>query len=155
MDLAQIEAFFFRAMMAGWATDSDSSEIDCLPGHKAILYSEGDLRLLDLYCVNPNSPKTTGTTTIWFKDVPVWVMHYGGFYKDSAIAILKNALRKTYKDGVFVGCRGPMIFQEDSLVYVNRLHIGNFGKFEGREEVFRPKDGVSLGYHEYWGMSLT
>lgn len=154
MDIAQIQSFFFKAMVEGYVAGGQKIEIADMPGYKALPFRDGNLYLLDRYCVTPNSPKSAGTTTIWFKDVPVWVMNYGGFYEESAIAFLKRALRKTYEAGQFVGGRGPLVYVEGSLVYVNQPRLNDFAKFEGREEVFNAKGVTSLGFHEYWGISL-
>lgn len=81
-------------------------------------------------------------------------MNYGGYYEERAIKFLKAALRKAYEARQFFGGRGPLVFSEGSLVYVNQLRLNDFSKFEGREEVFNLGTGSSLGWHEYWGMTL-
>jgi len=154
VDLARIQAFFFRAMVEGWAVGGQKIQIPDMPGYKAIPFRDGDFFLLDCYCVTPHSSMSAGTTTIWHRDVPVWVMHYGGFYEEDAIAFLKRALSMTYQVGEFVGGRGPNVFVRDSMVYVNRPYPNDFAKFEGREEVLIAESGISLGFHEYWGISL-
>lgn len=154
MSIAQIQSFFFKAMVGGWAVGGKKIKIADMPGYKAIPFRDGDFYLLDRYCVTPNSPKSAGTTTIWFQDVPVWLMNYGGFYEESVIKFLKRALRKTYETHQFVGGRGPLVHVKDLLVYVNQPRLNDFAKFEGREEVFNAESGASLGFHEYWGFSL-
>lgn len=154
MDMTQVQSFFFKAMVEGWATDSQKIRIAEMPGYKAIPFRDGDFYLLDRYCVSPSSPKSAGTTTIWFQDVPVWLMNYGGYYEEQAIKFLKRALRQPYEAHQFVGGRGPLVHTEGSLVYVNQPRINDFTKFEGREEIFDTKNSTSLGFHEYWGMSL-
>lgn len=154
MDMTRVQSFFFRAMVEGWATGGRKIKIAEMPGYKALPFREGDFSLLDCYCVTPNSPKSAGTTTIWFQDVPVWLMNYGGYYEEQAIKFLKRALRQAYEAHQFVGGRGPLVHTEGSLVYVNRPRLNDFAKFEGREEIFDAQSGTSLGFHEYWGMSL-
>lgn len=154
VDLKQIQTFFFKSMTEGWTTKDQKIEITDMPGYKAIPFRNGDFYLLDRYCVTPRSTKSAGTTTIWFQNIPVWLMNYGGFYEDGAILFLKQALRETYERGQFVGGRGPLTYTDGSSVYVNKPLLNNFSKFEGREEVFDTKSGASLGFHEYWGMSL-
>lgn len=156
MDIAQIQSFFFKAMAAGWAEGGQKIKIADMPSYKAIPFRDGDFYLLDCYCVTPHSPKSAGTTTIWFQGVPVWLMNYGGFYEESAIVFLKYVLHKTYEAHQFVGGRGPLIYvnKQQQLVYVNRPRLNDFAKFEGREEIIDTKSGALLGFHEYWGMSL-
>ncbi len=152
--IEQIQSFFFKTIVGGWAVGGQKIKIADMPGYKAITFRDGDFYLLDRYCVTPNSPKSAGTTTIWFQDVPVWLMNYGGFYQESAIAFLKRALLQTYVTHQFVGGRGPLVYTEGNLVYVNQPRLNDFTKFEGREEVLNTESGVLLGFHEYWGMSL-
>lgn len=154
MDTAQIQSFFFKAMVGGWAVGGQKIKIADMPGYKAIPFRDGDFYLLDRYCVTPNSPKSAGTTTIWFQGIPVWLMNYGGFYEESAIAFLKRTLCKTYEAHQFVGGRGPLVCIEGSLIYVNQPCLNDFAKFEGREQILDAENGMSLGFHEYWGFSL-
>lgn len=80
-------------------------------------------------------------------------MNYGGFYEKAAIEQLRYALRSAYVSRLFMGGRG-FSCGGASLIYVNMPHPNDFGKFEGREEIFNTGTGISLGFHEYWGMSL-
>ncbi len=157
MDIAQVQQFFFKAMLEGWTTGGQEVEMPNMPGYTALPFQEGDLRLIDCYCVNPMSRKSAGTTTISLQGIPVWVMHYGGFYEEGAIVFLKQALLKVYQDHEFIGGRGPRLYVRGDLLYVNEPD-GDFTKFNGREEIFNIEDGLknktSLGFHEYWGMSL-
>ena len=154
MDLEKIQAFFFQAMVEGWATCDQKIMIAEMPGYKAIPFRDGKLSLLDNYCVNPNSPYSAGTTTIWHQDLPVWLMNYGGWYDKRAIAFLKRALSQTYNAHQFVGGRGPLVYTEGNLIYVNHVRLNDFRKFEGHEEELDADIGESLGFHQYWGMSL-
>ena len=156
MDTTQIQAFFFKAMVEGWATTGGGQKITIpqIPGYKAIDFTDGDFRLLDCYCVNSHSPVSAGTTTIWHQGNPVWMMSYGGFYTDSTIAFLKRVLLKTYEASQFVGGRGPRIYIESDLVYTNRVS-GNFNHFSGREEILNAETGALLGFHEYSGIDLS
>ena len=153
--MEDIERFFFKAMVNGWASGCEKIKIADMPAYKAISFRDGNFYLLDRYCVVSKSQKSAGTTTIWYRDEPVWVMNYGGFYEESAIVFLKRALLEAYKEREFVGGRGPIFYSEnEGLNYVNRPLLEDFAKFEGREEVFNASSGKSLGFHEYWGMSL-
>lgn len=158
MDITQTQEFFFKAMLEGWSAGGPRIQIPDMPGYKAIPFHDGDFYLLDCYCVIPNSPKSVGATTIWFQDAPVWVMNYGGLYEEKVIPFLKTALLVAYKADQFFGGRGlhyfSMKFSAGSFTYVNNPRHNFFSKFEGREEIFNSETGASLGWHEYWGMSL-
>ena len=163
-----ISSFFFKAMVAGWVAGGQKIKITKMPGYKAIPFRDNGfngLYLLDCWCVGRDSQKSAGTTTIWDKDIPVWLMNYAGHYEERAVPFVKRALQQAYEANRFIGGRGPYVHREGGLIYINQPHPGSsFLKFEGREEVFdiRVKDmpghtgliGQSLGWHEYWGMSL-
>lgn len=151
----QIKSFFFKSMSSGWASGKDEIlKDDNAPGYKSIPFQDGDFYLVDRYCVNSESSKSAGTTTIWFKSVPIWVMNYGGFYNENAITFLKQALDKTYSASDFVGGRGPLVYTDGALTYTNKPRLNDFNKFEGREEIIDTQSGTLLGFHEYWGISL-
>lgn len=154
IDLKEVEQFFFKAMIEGWTAGGKKIVIPHMPNYKALPFRDGDFYLLDRYCVTTHGPKSAGTTTIWFQDAPIWLMNYGGYYEERAIKFLKAAIRKAYGAHQFFGGRGPLLFSEGSLVYVNQPRLNNFSKFEGREEVFDLETGGSLGWHEYWGLAL-
>ena len=156
MDMTLVQAFFFKAMIEGWAVSGQKINIPDLPGYKAVPFRDGDFYLLDCYCVTPHSSKSAGTTTIWFQGVPVWIMNYGGVYEERAIAFLKSMLRRAYENLLFVGGRGPYRCSDGSFFYMNNPCPNDFYKFRGREEIFIMEGGniISLGFHEYWGMSL-
>ena len=156
MNLRRVEAFFFKAMLNGWVSDAEETTLPGMPGFRAIQFREGDFYLLDRYCVTPMSSKSAGTTTIWHKDAPVWVMNYGGWCYDNAVlAVLKAALREAYAEGLFMGGRGPRIYTTDvGVVYANIPYTNDFSAFSGREVMTSDVDDQVFGYHEYWGMSL-
>jgi len=123
-----------------------------------VSYREDDLLLVDYYCTTPNSPKSSGTTTIWLKEAPVWTMQYGGEYEQIAIPFLKQVLWDAYAAGCFFGGSGPQVRFRSNLLYVNRYDGPFFQDFRGREEIFRIHNNVKarvLGYHEYLGMALV
>ena len=150
----EVESFFFKAMMDGYAAQgSKKTKVVDMPGYKEIRFQDGEFLLVDRWCVNPLSPKSAGTTTIWIQEFPVWVMNYGGFYEESVIALLKHVLRNTYEAHQFIGGRGPILYEEGDLVYMNHPDHNEFAEFDGDEEIFDVK-GTSFGYHKYWGMKL-
>lgn len=157
--LDEAQEFFFRGMIGGWAAGGKKIAIPELPGYKGILFEEEHFRLLDRWCVTPFSNKSDGGTTIWWREfldspwIPVWVMHYAGWYEEEAIPLVQAALTETYAKGEFRGCRGPGHLRRGDLLYTNTFS-GRFDKFAGWEGVIRYSTNASLGVHEYSGMSL-
>lgn len=165
--IAEIEAVFFRAMLQGYASETKPQKIVVpqLPGIKMVEYIEGDFRVVDMWTKTPGSPCSAGWTMIWFRDVPVWQMHYEGWYDDEAIPILKASLKEAYCNRVFLGGRGPSgnagHTVPDGLywTYANDVCLrSNFIRFSGHEEVhiFDRDRGFLLkhGEHFYSGMLL-
>lgn len=155
VDVREVQEFFFKAMLGGYAAGAKKTPLPGVPGFKLIPFREGNLTLFDSYTVNPESGKSAGTTIIWYKDVPVWMMACGGFYEKEAVPFLKRALLHAYERKEFVGGRGPLVFKSDTLIYTNSPHLNTFERFGGRESVFDEVMGDSLGWHGYWGMSLV
>ena len=160
IDITQIQSFFFKAMQMGYAVEKiTKTKVLDMPQHKEIRYEDGDFLLVDRWCVNPDSNKSIGTTTIWQEEKPVWFMSYGGVYPKRLIPTLKRALSRTYLKAIFRGGRGEgMDDFEAGVFYINRVENNNFSQFNGREEVIFRLPGTyivgSRGYHDYWGMSL-
>ena len=151
-DLDSIQKIFFDAMACGWVCNVlKNIEVPQFPGSKAIPYEKGPFKVLDCYMTNLNS--STGTTTIWFRGRPVWVMHYGGRYKKEAIPFLKRCLSRAYYELRFYGGRGPVFMREGEFAYVNRIERNKFSDFAGEETIFGLNE-MRLGYHWYRGMSL-
>lgn len=152
MSIADIQQFFFEAMVEGWVADAEESKVLGMPGYRIINFARDELVLTDLFCVTPGSSKSAGTTTIWHKEVPVWVMQYGGWYMEGVIPFLKHALLETYKAKRFVGGRGRSQYCEGQLLYVNRPHVNDFSDFNGHEQVFM--NDKPMGVHHYRGMMM-
>jgi hypothetical protein len=151
----QIKKFFFKAMVEGWVANSEKMTISQLPGFKAVEFQDGDFRLLDCWCETPNY-FSSGNTTIWKKDIPVWTMNYRGSYPPwpEVVSFLKDVLLKAYKDQEFYGGRGPLSVCGRELMYINILQRNDFDRFSGHEMIFNTKTGQSYGFHEYQGMCL-
>lgn len=155
-----IKAFFFKAMQAGYAVEGiKKAKVVDMPGYKEIRYEDGEWLLVDRWCVNPDSEKSAGTTTIWHEGRPVWFMSYGGYYPEHLVPALKKALRLTYEKDTFNGGRGENVGDfEAGIFYVNTIERGDFSDFRGREEISTRSSescvGETAGYHEYWGISL-
>lgn len=153
----EIQKFFFRAMLRGYVSpDAGKTVIPGMPGYKSVIIDEGEFRLVDAWCSNTFSQKSAGITTISWRNYPVWVMNYGGYYPEtsSIISLLKKALRMAYESNEFLGGRGIRCAEKD-FFYVNNPLLNSFSQFRGREEIrFGGENGEVVGFHEYWGMSL-
>ena len=155
--LEQAKKHFFAAMLSGWAAGVEGKPAPDLPisrykKREEIVYEKDGFRVVDRYDT-PRAGESSGTTTIWFLDEPVWVMHYDGFYRKKDIPVIKSALMLTYKKNEFLGGRGPAYFTAPfgHLVYRNS-YVGVFLVFSGAELFY---DGSELvGHHTYWGGSL-
>ena len=157
-----IELFFYEAMLAGYAVEgTKKAKVVDMPGYKEIRYENGKWLLVDRWCVNPQSDKSAGTTTIWHEGEPIWFMSYGGYYPEHYIPVLKKALRLTYEKKTFKGGRGESGGDfEAGVLYINIVEQpSDFSHFKGREEIIARPDATCIaevvGYHEYWGMSLV
>lgn len=153
-----IEDIFWQAVCQGWGSgDVEKQQIPALPRYKTIPFGSGRFSVLDNYCTTPLNDKSAGFMTIWFEYIPVWTMSYGGRYPKRVIPFLKLALQSAIVRRDFVGCRGPFHFTHKdypNLSYINNLsdHKRKFSNFSG-QEIIR-ENGLVVGYHDYWGMSL-
>lgn len=149
---------FFEAMLAGYAGGEKGGGIVRIEnggGYKIIEFTSQNYKVVDRYCTTPHSKYSAGTTTILFESAPVWWMSYAGLYPETLIPFLKTALKKAYEVEEFNGGRGPRILrdEESSLTYIN-VSTGGFHRFQGREEIHDRRTGLTLGFHEYFGMGL-
>lgn len=156
VDLDQVQEFFFKAMLAGWVAGAPEAEMPKMPGYKSVSFRQEQFYLLDTYCINPDSRKSAGTTTIWYNDAPVWVMSYGGYYPKKVLLFVKEALRVAYVREEFFGGRGPLRYKEweTPFLYKNAPSRNIFSDFWGREVVYDQTTGRQIGHHAYQGMSL-
>ncbi|MFC1640884.1 DUF5680 domain-containing protein [Patescibacteria group bacterium] len=153
--LEEVEAFYFEAMLAGYAAEGiEKGTITELPGFKTIPYRRGRFSLLDCYGVRLDSPKSAGSTTIWCDDEPIWMMSYCGYFAKEVIPFLKKALLEAYQSHQFEGGRGPRLFEEGSLTYMNKPAFNFFSEFNGFERIIDSKSDKEVGFHKYLGMSL-
>lgn len=146
----EIKRFFFEAMLAGYASGVDPSSSADLPNGKIIRFEDGEWLLVDLWTESPNSYQTVGTTTIFFKQIPVWDMQYDGQYNPDAIETLKLALNEAHRNSLFVGGRGVMKFTHNGLTYTNSPGDNRFILFNGTEQI-KSQNGDFLGGHRYSG----
>jgi hypothetical protein len=131
----------------------EKGTISEIPGSKTIEYLEDGWRVLDTYVVSPVSPFSGGTTIIYYRDLPVWMMQYNGYYHDDAIPCLKAALAANYEQKVYNGGRGPESFEHEGFHYFNAPMSNEFfGRTSGQETIFnsqRKLRGVHL-YQAWW-----
>lgn len=157
----RIEEAFFEAMRHGYAAGViapavKESSTD-IPGMKRVIFvsynPRGDLRVVDQWTQTPCSDQSNGFTLITWNGIPVWIMHYGGWYKKEVAPFLKKCLLQNYITEEFRGGRGPESEGVgDLLWYANRL--GNntpntFESFSGEETIM--KGNEHMGSHWYRG----
>lgn len=149
----EAEKFFFRAMRKGYANVTGTQPLQDTPhpGWKTITYTEGHLRLTDMWYTTPGSDQSGGVTTISSNETIVWAMHYSGWYPEEAIETLKKALWATYKSDIFIGGRGPYWFETGQYLYENIAESEDFAKFAGIEFIRRLNSREVIGSHWYHG----
>ena len=143
------QGHFFEAMKQGYAAAPLKGAMEGMPHSKTIEYTFEDWRVLDVYQTSPISDRSGGTTTLFFENVPIWMMQYLGKYDKKTIPCLKAALLQNYEKEVYEGGRGPEVYHhEDGLVYYNQVDQNDFfGRTWGTESIFSPT-GI-LGSHRY------
>lgn len=161
------EAAFYGFMRHGWVANHFPKEVLGVEGYRTFAPpNDGTYKLIDMWTRTPSSDYSAGLTTLYqrtgFDWIPIWAMHYGGWYTQMGSDVVKAALRNAYSDpsdAGFRGCRGPQQqeFPELGALYFNDLeHGGSFQKFRGTERVITARDSNRLaGEHEYFGMSLV
>jgi hypothetical protein len=156
--LQEVQDFFFKAMLQGWASNAAKTLDPQNPGHKHIRIVENGWMLIDQYYVDHRSLKSAGSTKIWYDDKLLWIMAYGGYYEKEASAFVKKVLLHTYGLNMFCGGRGMPNCRIENLYYLNQADENGFNHFRGWEQVKAAILGgsafKSLGFHDYWGMSL-
>lgn len=158
IDSDYLEPFFFDAMRAGYASGDNGKPTR--PGYVEISFEENEYELVDEW-MNAPSPRGTshGQTRIWYRDIPVWYMHYSGHYHKHALPIVRKSLGLAYTQGRFIGGRGVRYLElfdsEYEFVYTNSPdpHWDTFGSFRGVETVHCK--GLLVGYHSYNGGLIT
>jgi len=155
LEAAEIQKFFFKAMLEGWAGDKNAVDDDMID-YKVFTYEDKErgLVLSDRFLSIPNCNNSAGTTTIWHEDRAVWWMQYHGWYDPKVIPFLKSVLVEAYKKEEFYGGRGLWPRHFEDLTYMNSPRFtSDFKRFSGEESI-DGDDGQCFGYHEYSGMSL-
>lgn len=137
--MRELAEFIVEANRETWAADKGKVE-PTRPGFKRHVYERGDWKLDDEYTGHFKAP---GMTTVFYKDIPVWVMQYGGGgmqkgYEErskEAYAFLRKALMRVTLELPF---RGPEEYSEDGWRYVLKLKLRSIKNFEGFEQIYTP-----------------
>lgn len=163
-----VEHFFYATMLKVGYPSEHPTLTDGGNGFRLITHASDDLYFEDRWTRTPESNKSSGTTTIFMrfpqKDnnrptsyVPIWAMHYGGWYTRGAALFLKEILRTSYETSMveFRGCRGPFSQRKETgALYTNTLHpLSSFTGFRG-EECIVSNLGLLSGEHIYFGHAL-
>lgn len=143
--------FFFEGMLNGYAANIEPEKDKPKPGWDMVEYKRGNFHLVDMWLVNPHSYNSGGTTTIHWDGLPIWIMHYGGWYHDAAIDTLRSALKLAYEERQFLGGRGPAFFESNSCRYTNHVTANSFMNFAGTETIVTTTTRRALGTHWYKG----
>jgi hypothetical protein len=136
--VSKIQQVFFLAMLRGYAKSPAKAMLPQLPGSRVVTTVHGyggRFRVADCWLVSNNSNLSSGTTTIWFKNEPVWVMHYGGWYDMEVIPFLKKCLLRAYRKREFYGGRGPVLVRGKDYVYENQVTDRRFEVARGEESI--------------------
>lgn len=153
------DAFFAAMNEGGWAAEGPSPhsrpmmDVELRPGYKGIKWAKLEWTVTDEWIQIPDVSRSAGITTIYQAGIPVWIMHYGGWYPDDIIPVVQRALRAAYKAARFYGGRGPESFLEGELQYTNCLVDNRFSAFQGTEYVHDAQKKLR-GFHTYFGFAL-
>ncbi len=155
-DIVQI---FLRARLAEHIFSTES--ILRVDGFLSRTIRGGDFTVRIMWTAETESGQRFETVTVFYLGLPAWQMNFAGMYPEATVPFLGRALVKQYTSGEFIGGRGPHLFTEGGLVYLN--HSQNRGapdtkpgvRFSGRDEIYCLEKGCRLGWGDYWGVSLV
>lgn len=141
--LQELAEFIVAANRETWVADKGKVEAT-RPEGKRHLWSKGDWTIDDEF---DSYFKAPGETKIFYKNRPVWSIHYGGpgmteGYEHMAketYAFLRNAL---LKDSPELPYRGPEEYLEGGRIYRFRITRGNLEDCSWEEEI--EENGVVL-----------
>lgn len=156
--LVHAKEFFFTAMLVGYVSGNKKFIRKTNDGHIVIEVIKGKFKLVDSYFKNPHSIFSSGTTTIYYDGVPVWIMHYGGWYIKEVIPFLKMNMETCYRAKIFHGGRGILNYKGEGYIYKNNVYDEehtSFEEFSGREEITKEGTKQLLGCHNYFGRKLV
>ncbi|TAL19151.1 hypothetical protein EPN90_04220 [Patescibacteria group bacterium] len=144
---AEIKQFFFGASREACRKSGAEAAASAF-------YQKGDWRYTD--DCHTIGKRVLGQILIWWREQPVWGMHYRGWRKDDerVIPFLRQALLSAYEEEIWVGGRGPTHFTSDGLEYHNLPANLDFADFSGEETILDPRNEAVLLWHGYAGFSL-
>ena len=165
--VSAIKQCFFDGMSHGWASGAKAIRDFPFRGARGYEFKPsmgesnrflGYLTLLDYFFVNSETPTSYGTTVILYCGNPVWLMNYGGWYKEEAIKPVQEALMENYRNSISWGGRGLAVYIHNSKVsgysikYKNEF-FGDFSIFKGVENVsaINAEETLGIGEHSYSG----
>jgi len=155
LDIQEVKEFFMEASINTYAGSAvRKSTIKELPESKVFHYERGNFLYAD--CYFSKRGKSCGQTMIWYNGTPVWWMQYHGEWSSNdgrIIPFLKEALKGAYKEGKFIGGRGPLLFTNKWLVYINH-YDGDFKKFKGIEWIILKENSKLVFWHKYFGSAF-
>lgn len=124
-------AFLLRAKRATYAGGGVEGNPSRQASHD-LRYTEGQFSYHDTYL---GGAAFAGEEALWDEGVPFWAMNYVGRLVGPGFSgdFLKECLALAPADRPF---RGPSVHQNGEFLYHCAVS-GDFGWFEGREEIFR------------------
>ena len=157
------EIHFFEALLLGYASTQENKKPKSVKDFKIVKIKSNTknittffdgFEIVDEWVTNTSSEFSAGTTTIYYKENPVWRMSYFGFHKKECINFLIKALAKAYLKKKFIGGRGPEFFEDASYIYKNEVIKKNFEAFRGTESIHISINNKGVGIYQYMGIAL-
>lgn len=129
-DQRELVGFLLRAAKGTYAGKGPESPAS-RPGSHDLRYEEGPWLYLDTFV---GSQRFAGEEAVWREGKPRWAMNYCGRTLGEGFSgdFLKEALRLRCDTYPF---RGPALHESGPYVY-HQHTAGDFGWFQGREEIF-------------------
>jgi len=115
IDRKEVEKFFLEASVAAYAAGAKPATIAALPGSKVLTFERPPFRYVDTYFTSPVGV-SFGWTLVYHEAMlprPICWLRYDGWYDrgdERILSLLKMALSVAYRNGEFIGGRGPMVF---------------------------------------------
>lgn len=140
--MAEMKDTFFEAVMRLFSNEGlPSGTPSEIPGYTIHTTVSEPWKVIFTGQSTPSGLGCSVTIHILYSEIPVWVMHTLGRYREESLPCLVEALREAYTKKEFIGGRGPV--RDDHREWISygnfayRNHPGpaDFGEFHGREEI--------------------